>query len=161
MDSRIFAAVRCSTPTRSACPISCAPCGNLPKAISRMRGRRPPCSKNWVRTAKPLPAGGTGHDGRRRGIVRGRLKLDHGLNWEPLQRGISMNKFAALNLALAVSLLWSVPCFSHAKLQSSVPAANAQLAYAPPTLTLNFSEHAQLGVLRLISSGTTVPVTLD
>ena len=72
-----------------------------------------------------------------------------------------MNKFAALNLALAVSLLGSVPCFSHAKLQSSVPAANAQLAHAPPTLTLNFSEEAQLAVLKLISSGTIVPVTVD
>jgi methionine-rich copper-binding protein CopC len=72
-----------------------------------------------------------------------------------------MNKFAALNLALAVSLPWSTPCFSHAKLQSSVPAANAQLAHAPPTLMLNFSERAQLAVLRVICSGTSVPVTLD
>ena len=72
-----------------------------------------------------------------------------------------MHKFAVLNLALAVSLLWSVPCLSHAKLQSSVPAANAQLAHAPPTLTLNFSEQAQLAVLKLTSSGAAVPVTVD
>jgi methionine-rich copper-binding protein CopC len=72
-----------------------------------------------------------------------------------------MYKFAALNLTLAVSLLWSIPCFSHAKLQSSVPAANAQLAHAPPTLTLNFSEQAQLAVLKLTSAGTSVPVTVD
>lgn len=72
-----------------------------------------------------------------------------------------MYRFAALNFALAVSLLWSIPCFSHAKLQSSVPAANAQLEHAPPTLTLNFSEQAQLAVLKLMSSGASVPVTVD
>lgn len=72
-----------------------------------------------------------------------------------------MYKFATLNLALALSLLWSVPCFAHAKLQSSVPAADAQLAHAPPTLTLNFSEEAQLAVLKLTSSGTSVPVSVD
>jgi hypothetical protein len=50
---------------------------------------------------------------------------------------------------------------SHAKLQGSVPAANAQLAHAPPTLTLNFSEDALLAVLKLTTSGTAVPVTVD
>lgn len=72
-----------------------------------------------------------------------------------------MYKFAVLNVALALLLLWSVPCFSHAKLQSSIPAANAQLAHAPTTLTLNFSEEAHLAVLKLTSSGTPVPVTVD
>jgi methionine-rich copper-binding protein CopC len=72
-----------------------------------------------------------------------------------------MYKSTALSLALAVSLLWSVPSFSHAKLQSSVPAANTQLAHAPPTLTLNFSEQAQLAVLKLNSSGTSLPVAVD
>jgi methionine-rich copper-binding protein CopC len=72
-----------------------------------------------------------------------------------------MNKFHAFAFALITSLLWSVPCFSHAKLQSSIPASNARLAHAPPTLTLNFSEEAQLGVLKLTSAGTAIPVTLD
>jgi copper resistance protein C len=72
-----------------------------------------------------------------------------------------MYKFAVLNVALTLSLVWSVPCFSHARLQSSIPAANAQLAHAPTTLTLNFSEEAQLAVLKLTSSGTPVPVTVD
>jgi methionine-rich copper-binding protein CopC len=72
-----------------------------------------------------------------------------------------MNKFQVFAVALTTSLLWSVPCFSHAKLQSSVPASNAQLAHTPPTLTLNFSEEAQLAVLKLTSSGTSVPVPLD
>lgn len=72
-----------------------------------------------------------------------------------------MHKFVALNVALAMSLLWSVPCFSHARLQSSIPAADAQLAKAPPTLTLNFSEQAQLAVLKLVSSGASVPITVD
>jgi methionine-rich copper-binding protein CopC len=72
-----------------------------------------------------------------------------------------MRKFQVGVFALAASLLWSIPCLSHARLQSSVPAANAQLAHAPPTLTLNFSEQAQLAVLKLTSSGTSVPVTVD
>jgi methionine-rich copper-binding protein CopC len=72
-----------------------------------------------------------------------------------------MHKFAVLKVALAVSLMWSVPCFSHARLQSSVPAAEARLAKAPPTLTLNFSEQAQLAVLKVSSSGTSVPITVD
>jgi methionine-rich copper-binding protein CopC len=72
-----------------------------------------------------------------------------------------MNRFHVLALAITASLLWSVPCFSHAKLQSSIPASNAQLAHTPPTLTLNFSEEAQLAVLKLTSSGSSVPVSLD
>jgi methionine-rich copper-binding protein CopC len=76
-------------------------------------------------------------------------------------RNIPMRKFQICAITLAASLLWSVPSWSHAKLQSSVPAANSQLAHAPPTLTLNFSEEAQLAVLKLTSLGTAVPVALD
>jgi methionine-rich copper-binding protein CopC len=72
-----------------------------------------------------------------------------------------MYKFAALSLALAVSLLWSHPSFAHANLRSSVPAADARLAHAPATLTLNFSEQAHLAVLKLNSSGTSLPVAVD
>jgi methionine-rich copper-binding protein CopC len=72
-----------------------------------------------------------------------------------------MTKFPMYAFALTAAFLWSVPCFAHAKLQSSIPATNAQLAHAPPTLTLNFSEDAQLAVLTLNTAGTVIPVTLD
>lgn len=52
-------------------------------------------------------------------------------------------------------------CMAHAKLQSSSPAANAHLVEAPKTLTLNFSEAAQLAVLKLVRDGKEVPVPLD
>jgi methionine-rich copper-binding protein CopC len=76
-------------------------------------------------------------------------------------RGKSMNKVTAVGLATILSLSWSVACEAHAKLQSSEPAANAQVAHAPATLTLHFSEQAQLAVLKLMLSGTSVPVTVD
>ena len=72
-----------------------------------------------------------------------------------------MNKFHVHAFALAAALMWSGPCSSHAKLQNSIPAANAQLAHAPTTLTLNFSEAAQLAVLKLTASGIAVPLTVD
>ena len=72
-----------------------------------------------------------------------------------------MNKFHVHAFALMASLMWSGACFSHARLQSSIPAANAQLAHVPATLTLNFSEAAQLAVLKLTVSGIAVPLTVD
>jgi methionine-rich copper-binding protein CopC len=72
-----------------------------------------------------------------------------------------MNKFHVFAAALAASLMWSAPSFSHAILRSSIPAGDAKLVRSPPTLTLNFSEEAQLAVLKLTSSGTSIPVTLD
>jgi copper resistance protein C len=53
------------------------------------------------------------------------------------------------------------PCLAHAKLQSSSPANNAHLTEAPKTLTLQFSEAAQLAVLKLIKDGKELPVPLD
>jgi copper resistance protein C len=53
------------------------------------------------------------------------------------------------------------PCMAHAKLQSSSPANNAHLTDAPKTLTLQFSEAAQLAVLKLSRDGKEVPVPLD
>jgi hypothetical protein len=50
---------------------------------------------------------------------------------------------------------------AHAKLQSSTPADNSQLAAAPKALTLNFSESAQLAVLKLTTNGKDIPVTVD
>jgi methionine-rich copper-binding protein CopC len=71
-----------------------------------------------------------------------------------------MNRFTVLVVALAVTL-WSAAAFAHARLQSSTPASNAQLAHAPATLELNFSEEAKLAVLKLTTAGTQIPVTLD
>jgi methionine-rich copper-binding protein CopC len=68
------------------------------------------------------------------------------------------------NALLALSLCASVvagPCMAHAKLQSSSPADSAQLSEAPKTLTLKFSEAAQLAVLKLVHDGKEIPVALD
>jgi methionine-rich copper-binding protein CopC len=65
-------------------------------------------------------------------------------------------------LALAVcGVVVAAPCMAHAKLQSSTPANNAKLTQAPKTLTLNFSEAAQLAVLKLVRDGKEIPVPLD
>ena len=61
----------------------------------------------------------------------------------------------------AVAFAWTGLCLAHAHLQSSTPANNAQLPHAPSTLTLNFSEEAQLGVLKLGSSQGTIDVPID
>src|ERR1700727_2092856 len=63
--------------------------------------------------------------------------------------------------ATALAILWAGACVAHAYLQSSMPAANAQLAQAPSTLTLNFSEKAQLAVLRVTHAGNPVAVPID
>jgi methionine-rich copper-binding protein CopC len=52
-------------------------------------------------------------------------------------------------------------CFAHATLKSSTPAKDASLAAAPKTLTLNFSEEAQLASLKLVSGGKQTVVPLD
>jgi copper resistance protein C len=65
-------------------------------------------------------------------------------------------------LALAVcGIVVTGPCMAHAKLQSSTPANNAHLTEAPKTLTLNFSEAAQLAVLKLVRDGKEISVALD
>ena len=71
-----------------------------------------------------------------------------------------MLKHALLAFALC-GLVAAAPCMAHAKLQSSSPANNAQLSEAPKTLTLNFSEAAQLAVLKLVHDGKEIPVALD
>jgi methionine-rich copper-binding protein CopC len=62
----------------------------------------------------------------------------------------------SMSLALAAG-----PCFAHAKLVSSVPAGNSQLAAAPKSLTLGFNESATLTVLKLVSAGKEIPIPLD
>ena len=59
------------------------------------------------------------------------------------------------------SLVLSGPVFAHAKLQSTVPAADAQLQVAPKSLTLSFNEKVRLAVLTLTVDGKDVPVTVD
>lgn len=71
-----------------------------------------------------------------------------------------MLKNALLSLSLC-AVFAAAPCMAHAKLQSSSPADNAQLSAAPKTLTLKFSEAAQLAVLKLVRDGTEIPVPLD
>lgn len=71
-----------------------------------------------------------------------------------------MFKNACWALALSGALA-AGPCWSHAKLQSSVPADSAQLAQAPKTLTLAFSEAAQLARLVLVGGGKEISIPLD
>jgi methionine-rich copper-binding protein CopC len=63
--------------------------------------------------------------------------------------------------ALSMSLVMAGSCFAHAKLVSSVPAGNSQMAAAPPSLTLKFSESATLAVLKLVGAGKEIPIPLD
>ena len=71
-----------------------------------------------------------------------------------------MRKNAILALALC-GIVVAAPCVAHAKLQGSTPANNAKLTQAPKTLTLKFSEAAQLAVLKLARDGQEIPVPLD
>ncbi len=71
-----------------------------------------------------------------------------------------MFKQAILAAALCSTLL-AGPCMAHAKLQSSSPAKDAQLTEPPKTLTLTFSEAAQIGVLKLTASGKDIPIAVD
>ena len=65
-------------------------------------------------------------------------------------------------LAFALyGLVAAGPCLAHAKLQSSSPAANAHLTEAPKTLTLNFSEAAQLALLKLVGDGKEISIPVD
>jgi len=65
---------------------------------------------------------------------------------------------------LAVTLTGMIltgPVFAHAKLQSSIPAADARLQVAPKSLTLSFNESVRLAVLTLTTGGKNIPVTVD
>jgi copper resistance protein C len=71
-----------------------------------------------------------------------------------------MFKNACLAFALSGALA-AGPCLSHAKLQSSTPADNAQLTQVPKTLTLNFSEAAQLARLVVVGDGKEISIPID
>jgi methionine-rich copper-binding protein CopC len=68
------------------------------------------------------------------------------------------NAYLAFVLAGAVA---AGPCLAHAKLQNSTPADNGVLTQAPKTLTLNFSEAAQLATLKLVRDGKDISVPVD
>ncbi len=71
-----------------------------------------------------------------------------------------MFKQAFLMLAI-LGITVGSPCFAHAKLRSSSPAANAQLTDAPKSITLKFDEAVQLAVLKLATGGQEIPVAID
>ncbi len=64
-------------------------------------------------------------------------------------------------LVLTTMAIVTSPAFGHAKLLSSSPAANAELAVAPTVLNLQFSEAAQLAVLKLSAAGVAIPLKID
>jgi len=64
-------------------------------------------------------------------------------------------------LAAVTGAMLAGPAFGHAKLRSTIPAADAQLRVAPESLTLNFNEEVRLALLTLTAGGKAIPVTLD
>lgn len=64
-------------------------------------------------------------------------------------------------LAVVCAMILAGQAGGHAKLRSTLPAANAELRVAPKTLTLTFNEEARLAVLTLSVDGKEIPVTVD
>ncbi len=71
-----------------------------------------------------------------------------------------MRKAVLLALTLCGAVI-SGESLAHAHLQSSTPANNAQLSEPPKSLLLNFSEAAQLAVLKLVADGREIAIPLD
>jgi copper resistance protein C len=63
--------------------------------------------------------------------------------------------------AFTICLVMAAPCMAHATLQSSLPANNARLTEVPKSLTLNFSEAAQLAILKLVINGGEISIPVD
>lgn len=63
--------------------------------------------------------------------------------------------------AFLAGLVLAGPAFSHAKLRSSVPAADTQLAATPKSLTLNFNESVRIAVLTLSAGGKDIALPVD
>jgi copper resistance protein C len=63
--------------------------------------------------------------------------------------------------AAASTLILAGPALGHAKLQSSIPAADAQLQTAPTSLRLTFNEAVQLAILILTVDDKSIPVNVD
>jgi copper resistance protein C len=62
---------------------------------------------------------------------------------------------------IAVGAILASPVLAHAKLQSTSPAADAQLSQAPKSLTLRFNEDVELASLKLTVDGKDIAVTFD
>ncbi len=64
--------------------------------------------------------------------------------------------------AIAVTgMILAGPAFGHAKLRSTLPAADAELSVAPKSVTLSFNEDVRLAVLSVAAGGREIPVTVD
>lgn len=64
--------------------------------------------------------------------------------------------------AMAVAgMILAAPAFGHAKLRSTLPAADAKLSAAPQSVTLTFNEDVRLAVLSVAADGRQIPVTVD
>lgn len=68
---------------------------------------------------------------------------------------------AVLTAVSVAAIGFSGPVFAHAKLLSTVPAANSQVAAAPATLALQFDEAVKLAKFELMRGSTVVPIALD
>lgn len=68
---------------------------------------------------------------------------------------------ASLLAVAATGIILGEPAFAHAKLRSSIPAADAQLQVVPKFLTLSFNEGVRLAVLTLTTGGRDIPVKVD
>ena len=66
-----------------------------------------------------------------------------------------------LPAATVTAMILAGPAFGHAKLRSTIPAADAQLQVAPQSLTLNFNEEVRLAVLTLSAEGRDIPLAVD
>jgi len=69
-------------------------------------------------------------------------------------RGIWLTCIAAAGLLPLAAL-------AHAKLLSTAPAADQQLAAPPKQLILRFNEAVRIGVLKLSADGKDIPIELD
>ena len=71
-----------------------------------------------------------------------------------LVRARSLGAAAAFTVIAAIGVLWASPAWAHAQLVSTDPAPGAQLAVAPTTIQLTFSENVQTpsGAIRVLDS---------
>ena len=63
--------------------------------------------------------------------------------------------------AAVAGVILAGPALGHAKLRSTLPAADAQLDAAPKSLTLTFNESVRLAVLSVAGGGREIPVAVD
>jgi copper resistance protein C len=66
-----------------------------------------------------------------------------------------------LTAAAVAGLILAAPAFGHAKLRSSLPAADAELQAAPKSLILTFNETVRLAVLTLTVDGKDITLNVD